>query len=220
MSEKVDLNTQRAEPVSDLPGQEVLPDLVAMFGYDTVMLKTEHELFVRELVRPDINATDAYLNVYSTKETPISRAVARRAASRLLTNVDIRRRFDQVKNEIVARADYSAEDAYRDLVNIVKYDRRKLYDEDKKLRHVADLDADGAALIDGIEETRVGGCTTKVKVLLPKRLDALDKVFRYHGAYKDKLEHGGSIQHEHSVGGLLREVMGKSRDLVQEFAGG
>lgn len=196
----------RNEPATGLPGQEVLPDLVALFGYDSIELKTEHELFVRRLIALG-NATDAYLEVYPK----VSRSVARRAASRLLTNDDIRKRFQQVKQEIAKKAQYSAEDAYRELVNIVECDRKRLYDPDGKLKSVHELDDDVAKLIDGIEETHSAMGGKRIKVLLPKRLDALDKIFRYHGAYKDKLEHsgpnGGPVDHRHTLTDEMLEAI-------------
>jgi phage terminase small subunit len=178
-----------------LTGQQVLPDLVALFGYDSAELKTEHEIFVRELVKLG-NATEAYLAAYPS----VSRSVARRSASRLLTNDDIRRRFEQVKKEVVTKVGYNAESAYRDLVRIATFDRRKLYDELGNLKPVHELDDDAAYVIDSIEETRSGSDLVKTKINLPKRLEALDKILRYHGAYKDKVEltgkDGGAIKSE------------------------
>ena len=191
----------RTDPVEGLPGQQVLPDLVSLFGSDTVLLKTEHELFVRELVACG-NATDAYVRAYGDVDRP----VARRNASRLLTNADIRRRYEQMKREIIARAEYSAEDAYRDLVNVIRYDRRRLFGPNWQLRAASELDPDGAALIDGVEEahTKQGH---RVKVLLPKRLDAIEKILRYHGAYRDVTEHRGQLEisHRHQLSDEILE---------------
>lgn len=197
----------RQEPVEGLSGQGVLPDLVSMFGCDTIELKMEHEIFVRRLIAMG-NATEAYLQAYPN----VSRTVARRAASRLLTNDDIRKRYQQIKSEIAAKEQYTAEDAYRDLVNIIRCDRRRLYDADGNLKGIHEMDEDVVSLIDGIEETKITAGVKKVKVLLPKRLDAIDKVMRFHGAYKDRTElsgPGGS-----PLFSLLDEVIDTSRELV------
>ena len=63
----------------------------------TKTLTAKQEIFCQEFVKT-LSMTIAYQNAYGTKD----RATARKLGSRLMTNVDIKKRVDELKAEVIA----------------------------------------------------------------------------------------------------------------------
>ncbi len=93
----------------------------------------------------DLNATQAAIRAgYSIK-------TARSIGNRLLTNVDIRRCIDKLKEKQSQRTQISADRVLKEVARLAFYDIRKAFDEDGRLKNPKDLDDDTAAAIANIE---------------------------------------------------------------------
>jgi phage terminase small subunit len=108
--------------------------------------RTSHRetIFVREYLL-DLNGTRAAIAAgYSSKTASV-------AASRMLKKVKVQALLKQMMEERRHRLDISAERVLRELARIAFFDPRKLFNHDGSLKNIAELDADTAAAIAGIE---------------------------------------------------------------------
>lgn len=65
------------------------------------------------------------------------------------------------------------------------FDIRKLYDDNGKLKNIADLDEETARLLNGIEAKSIGNITQTTKVKLTDKRGALDSMARMQGFAED-----------------------------------
>ena len=141
----------------------------------------------------DFNATRAYRSAYPKCKTDES---ARRAGSRLLTNVDIQKYLQEQKEELKEKINVTKEQVINQMVRIAFGDIRKLYNENGGMKNIQDLDADTATILTGIETTEEFdgygedreqiGYTKKVKIA--DKTKALDMLGKYFGIFKEKVE--------------------------------
>jgi phage terminase small subunit len=73
----------------------------------------KHEMFCREFL-VDLNGTKAYSRVYPDA----AKTSARRLASQLLTNVDVKKRIYELAHERAERVEVTADDVVRDLIEV------------------------------------------------------------------------------------------------------
>lgn len=144
----------------------------------------------------DENASAAYIKAgYTAKNENVAAA----NASRMI-------RLDKVAAYIAARVKsvsdrcgITLERTLRHVANMGYVDPRKFLNDDGSLVPLKELDDESAGALAGFEvvvEAHQKGAppelqpavTTKIKL---DKLGALDKLMRFHGAYKDKMEHSG-----------------------------
>lgn len=138
----------------------------------------------------DLNATRAYKVAYPNCKKDDS---ARKAGSRLLTNVDIHNYISEKIKEREQRTEITQDMVISELAKIAFLDVRKLYTESGQLKNVADIDDDTAGAISSLEtlEEYEGygddrekiGDTQKVKLL--DKTKALELLGRHLGMFND-----------------------------------
>ena len=143
----------------------------------------------------DFNATRAYKNAYPNCKKENS---ARKAGSRLLTNVDIQEYIEQKMKEREERTTITQDMVIKELSKVAFSDIRKLYTDKGNLKFMKDLDDDIAGAISGIEtleeyegygENREKiGDTKKVKLL--DKTKALELLGKHLGMFKEKINLG------------------------------
>lgn len=131
-----------------------------------------------------------------------------------MTNDDIRRRVEELQSAGARRAGVTVERIVAELAKVgfsdirkaVKWQGELVQEEDNPdggdvlvvrnivTNHVQlvssdDLDADTAACVAEVSQTKDG-----VKLKFHSKLDALDKLARHLGMFKDKVEHSGSVE--------------------------
>jgi len=81
----------------------------------TKKLTTKQEMFCQELINNYFNQTIAYMNAYG-----VDKDVARRLGSRLMTNVDIQARVEELKAEINKKYDVQQGQIIETLTWVIK----------------------------------------------------------------------------------------------------
>ena len=152
----------------------------------------KQKIFCDEYIK-DFNATRAYRTAYPSCKTDES---ARRAGSRLLTNVDVISYIQEGKEKLKNKMEITQERVIQEMARIAFGDIRKLYNESGGLKNIQDLDDDTAAIITSIESTEEFdgygqdreqiGYTKKVK--MADKTKALDMLGKYFGMFKEKVE--------------------------------
>lgn len=154
--------------------------------------------FCQEYLKLGMNATQAYLTVYKTK----NEECARKSASRLLTNVDIQNYINELQVKVEEKAIVSIEDIVKELSAIAFTDRTKISqnvrnrillqkDEDgtKKeyfennviFTETKELDETTRKVIAGYKKTQSG-----FAVETYDKLKALELLGKYLGMFKDE----------------------------------
>lgn len=157
--------------------------------------------FVREYL-VDLNATKAYMRVY----TGSSEGAARRNASRLMTNDVIQAAISAERQKTAESIGLTRERVLAQYERLGFSDPRKIFDAYGQIKPITDLDDDTAAAIQGIEvEYRQldGPDSDPVPVLKIKMADrkaALDAIMKAQGwnsAEKHEVtgKNGQPIQH-------------------------
>lgn len=152
-------------------------------------LTRKKELFANEYMI-DLNATQAAIRAgYSVK-------TAKSQGQRLLTNVDLKNRIDQLTEEKKLRSTITADMVLAEFGKIAFSDLRKCYDENGSLRNPTELDDATAAALSSIEiqdefyfkngQKIITGTVKKVK--MHSKLQALESLARHLGMFNDKLK--------------------------------
>lgn len=151
-----------------------------------------HERFCQEYVKNGRNGTQSYQIVYKVKREEI----ARKSASRLLTNVDIKKRIDELLEELNEKTlEVTAERIIKEYARIAFLDLRKFYNDDGTLKKITELDDDTAAAIAGMDistftkdngEIVISEVVKKIKNVDKK--GALDSLAKIKGMFVEKVE--------------------------------
>lgn len=151
-------------------------------------LTPKQQLFVDEYII-DFNATQAAIRAGYSEKT------ANRIASRLLSKVDIQSAIQEAIDKRKERVEITQDDVVKEWAKLAFYDPRGFFDENKKMKHVSDLDDQTASAVAGMDVTRrfIGTSeepeweeTTKIK-LVDKRA-ALDSVAKHLGMFIDRIK--------------------------------
>ena len=171
--------------VSSVPGQGVLPGMVAELGYEVIELKPSLERFCWEFVLRNDNPTDAYILAIKPEST---REQARKNAHKLLQKEDVRRRIDQIKQELKQRYAITAEDLIQYHGKVLKISRDEFLDRDTgKPRAVADISPEALSILEfDAEKDSKGNVHVLFKV--PQRHQSAVELARIMGMHKDKVE--------------------------------
>lgn len=148
-------------------------------------------LFVDAYIANGENGTRAYMEVYEL-DNQKSAAVL---ANRLLKDVKVQALLAERRGELREKFEFKSEDAIRSLSQAVKFDPRKLFNDDDTLKRIRDLDDDTAMALASIETVEMVGATGPAAALLRQLKDAGE-------TGKDvELEpqpQGGALKREHS----------------------
>jgi phage terminase small subunit len=155
------------------------------------------------------------MRAYKVIKPGVKDSTARVEASKLLTNPDVQRRIVQIRAELKRRYRVTAEDLMQYHGKVLKIDRGEYLDDDGRPRKLGDIDPEAASILEfDCEKDSKGNIRVLFKV--PQRHQSAVELARMMGMHKDKMEltgkDGGPV--EHSVKGLLSEIMGTTRELV------
>lgn len=135
-------------------------------------LTPKQELFVQEYL-VDLNAAQAAIRAgYSAK-------TAKEIGAENLTKPHIRQRVEELKAERIERVQYDADQVLRDLVGMLRFDIRTLYDENGDLLTPSEWPDEAVMAITGIDvsSTRLAGNKDDDPLdLWTKRVRFVDKV--------------------------------------------
>ena len=151
-----------------------------------------HERFAQEYLI-DLNATQAYARAgYAAKGN-----AAETSAARLLRNVQVQARIDELKGERSERTKVDADWLLSRLAEESVADIAELYAEDGSVKPVKDWPLIWRqGLVSGVEVERIAegiGTVTKIKISdRIKRLELIGKHIDVQ-AFKDKVEHSGEM---------------------------
>lgn len=152
-------------------------------------LLSKHDWFCREYII-DENATRAYSRVYPAS----SYDAARSSANELLTNPNIQRRIEELREERNKRLEITADKVLQGLAKLAFFDPREFFDDDGKIKPLGELDPDAAYVLAGIEtlhkitgEERDGVAIT-TKIRLPDKGANLERLGKHLKLFTDKQE--------------------------------
>lgn len=142
----------------------------------------------------DLNGAQSAIRAGYSKKT------AKEQATRLLTNVHIKKKIDELIAKRDAKTEVTADRILAELGKIAFSDIRKFYGKDSTLLNVQSLDDDTAGAISGIEIEEIfdkdGKCigTTK-KIKTNDKTKALELFMRHKGMFeKDNSQVGKNIK--------------------------
>lgn len=209
------MDEQNATTQSTLPGQMVIPGFESVLGVETIVLKVQQERFCQLLVlQGGLNQKKAYMRAYPEATEKAAEA----NASRLLRNDKVRGRIVQIQAEMRRRVAAAVVNYHLDVMEINRRDA--FLDEYGKCKALDQIDERATAILEFEQVSAKDGVRTLLKV--PSRHQSAVELAKIAGMHKDKVEltgkDGGPV--EHSIPALMREIMGTTRDLVQEKADG
>jgi phage terminase small subunit len=142
-------------------------------------LTPEHERFVDEYMI-GLNATAAYQRAYPGS----SYSSAQRAGWRLLRNVEVKAAVKAAQKELRKRNNCEADRVIQELMRLAFSDIEDVMDlsdpANPRLRNRDEIPPESRGAIQEISRTQFG-----VKVKLASKLDAIDKLMRMLGLYRD-----------------------------------
>ncbi len=156
------------------------------------MLTPKQAMFVAEFL-VDRNATRAAIAAGYSEKT------AEAAGSRLLRNVKVSAAITERNARRVEKLDITIERTARELAKLSYFDPGRLFDENGKLKPVAELDEVTRAAVESVE---VDPETGRVKRIgMAKKGQNLERLGRHLGMFTDKVEHSGRLTLEQLVCG-------------------
>jgi len=154
-------------------------------------LNPKQERFVAEYVA-NPNASEA------ARRAGYSARSAYSTGERMLRNAEVKAAIDAGLQQVKARIQLSMDRTLEEIARVAYADPRKLFDETGKLRPIHELDDITAATIASVEvstesdrDDESNTVTTTTKIKSWDKMRALDMAGRYHGLFKDRLEHTG-----------------------------
>lgn len=155
-------------------------------------MTNKQEIFCNEYIK-DFNATRAYKSAYPGCKKD---ETAAQAGSRLLRNVNVKNRIEELKEELKVQGKVTQEMIIQELVKIGFSDIRKLYTEHGSLKNIQDIDDSTASAISSVEsfeeyegrgnDREYIGDTKKIKMYSKEK--ALELLGKQIGMFKDKVE--------------------------------
>lgn len=170
-------------------------------------LTPKQKMFVSAYLANGMNATQAAITAGYSKKT------AKSQGARLLTNVDIADALSGKSEKALAKIDFSVDRTLEFVARMAFFDPKDLFEDDGSLKQMKDIPEEVRTVLAGLEVTEIFegdgeqkhamGLLKKVK--LSDRLNALDKLMRYHSLFRDKVEHTGKFTLESLVAGSADE---------------
>ena len=155
-------------------------------GEKVVSMTEKQKIFIREYLK-DFNGTRAYKEAYNCENED----TARKNASRLLTNVDIRQEIEELSNKQLEELDITTSYIIRNIKEVAERCMQKtpvLYydkeDKEYKQEKIAFKDEEsGEIREEGVWQFDASNS-----------LKALELLGKYKSIFKEKVEHSGNVK--------------------------
>lgn len=210
-----------AETTEDIlvPGQGVLPGLEEMMRCEAASLSNyREELFCWEYFHYHFDPAKAYRAIWrpTEKKKELSDETAIKVGRRWLEKSTIKSRITEISKVYGIRL---GRKVISDQELILELDMREFFKEDGSIVRPHEMDEKAGRLI-SLEARYVDGAVRYLPVF-PDKQKVREQVAKITGIQApDKMEvtgkNGGPVEHEHSLKGLMSEIMDTSRDLVRE----
>ena len=204
---------------NSVPGQTVLPGMAEELGYEVIVLKPWLERFCWEFVLRKDNPASAYLAAINPE---MRRDQARKNAHKLLQKEDVRRRIEQIREEMRRRYTVTVDDVLQYHGKVLAISRDEFYSAEKdgrlRPRKLDEISPEALSILDlDCEKDAKGRIHVLFKV--PQRHQSAVEMARIMGLHKD----GVNAAKEGAAGlaDLLNEISGRHehRDIVKEKGG-
>jgi len=163
-----------------------------------MIMKDQYEIFCQEYVANRFNSTQAAISAGYAK------ASAYNQGHRLLKNPEVRKRVKELKLEVLELLQITRERVIKEFGRIGFSDIRKLYNEDRSLKDIQELDDSTAAAIESIEvvANTVNGTVVDYthKIKLASKNVALKNLGQHFNIYEDHEKSGTGEMHVHIEG--------------------
>jgi phage terminase small subunit len=137
----------------------------------------------------DLNATQAAIRAGYSEKT------AKSQGNRLLTNVDIQKKTQELADKRSERTEITADNVLKEIARLAFSDPRKLFDSQGRLQKVTELDYDVAASITQIEavtkDLGEGEVEYINKIRFADKGVNLERLGKHLKLFTDKLEQSG-----------------------------
>lgn len=156
-------------------------------------LTEQQKKFCREYMK-DFNGKQAAVRAgYSAKS-------ANEQGSRLLTNVNVQKFLETLKNKAAEKDEGLADEIVAELKKIGFSDIKKYLDPDNTIKDISKLPPELTTVVESIKKTetefgddKTGGTKTSIQFKLHSKLDALEKLAKYVGLYEADNKQRGAI---------------------------
>lgn len=168
--------TKRKLVVRGSAAKKLRREVVVEWTADKALPDMQHETFCRHMARGSHSATWCYIKTYADPEKEKADEIksARQLASRLLTKANIQARIEWIRSESLKKVQFEIEEAAQFCVNVIR-------------TPVGEIDQD-SPLAQEIKPTQFGD-----QVKLPAKLDAMDRLAKLKGWFKDEAAEQGRI---------------------------
>jgi len=169
-------------------------------------LNARQQLFAEEYAA-NPNATKAAIAAgYSARS-------AGQIGERLLKNDEIASAVEKAKAERLKRIGVNGDRVLEEFARLAFLDVRKLFNSDGTMKRLDEIDADVAAAIAGLEVVALNNgdgeqVGTLRKIRLADKLSALEKLGKYLGLFKERVEVSGDAKNP--LVALIAQVQGSS----------
>lgn len=175
-------------------------------------LTAQQKMFFYNILE-GMNQTDAYLNA----GYKCSRSAARRAAARLLTNVDVQNALKKAQGRAAEKAEITQQRILEEEGRLAFLNPQGLVNENGMLLDLHELPEDVARAIVGLDVVRQIDGSLKYKYRFTDKGKSLERLSRHLGMYNDKLNLGLTAETLNAIlSGLpeeyaaaVREALGK-----------
>lgn len=139
---------------------------------------------------------------------------AEQQASRLLRDAGVQAMVEERRKVLAAKYQLTAEDVTRSIVQELRFDPAKLYNEDGSLKRIVDLDLDTRMALSSIKMVQVGSEDAPIfikEVKWAQRQGARDQAMKFLGMYEQD-----NKQKTDPVTALLQQLGGKVMGVSKE----
>lgn len=157
-------------------------------------LTEQQKKFCREYMK-DFNGKQAAIRAgYSAKS-------ANEQGSRLLTNINVQKFLETLKDKAAEKHDELAEEIVTELKKMMRSDIKNFLEQGNSVKDISQLPSELTTCVESIKKTetefgddKTGGTKTSVQFKLYSKLDAIEKLARYVGLYEvDNRQRGAVI---------------------------
>jgi phage terminase small subunit len=156
-------------------------------------LTEQQKKFCREYMK-DFNGRQAAIRAgYSAKS-------ANEQGSRLLTNINVQKFLETLKNKAAEKDEGLADEIVAELKKIGFSDIKKFLDAGNTIKDISKLPSELTTCVESVKKTETefgdentGGSKTSVQFKLHSKLDALEKLAKYVGLYEADNKQRGAI---------------------------
>jgi phage terminase small subunit len=145
-----------------------------------------------------------YMKDFNGKQAAIrsgySNKTANEQASRLLTNVNVQKYLESLKEKAADKNEKLTEDIKNELIKIGFSDIREFLDADNTVKDISQLPSSLTVCVESIKksetefgEGKTAGTKTSIQFKLHNKLDALEKLARYVGLYEADNKQRGAV---------------------------